>query len=238
MPLELAELAAGLPIAASFAMAGGISALREGRRRTALNEAVHELRRPLQTIALSVPASGDRVEAFESSLRMAAAAVDRLEGEINGRSAPEPIGTVSLRQLVEAAVGRWQIRASLEARTLSFQWEAGDAFLLGDDVQLAQVMDNVISNGLDHGSGEVAVEARQVGGVIRLLVANRKEAKSPGWRRRAQICGARISGRRRHGHGLRIVRRMAAQRGGSFHLREHGDRCEAVLELPLCGGLR
>jgi signal transduction histidine kinase len=238
VPLELAELAAGLPIAASFAMAGGISALREGRRRTALNEAVHELRRPLQAIALSTPASGDRAEAFESSLRMAAAAVDRLDAEINGSSAPEPIGTVPLRQVVEAAVVRWQIRASLEARALSLEWEAGDVFLRGDEVQLAQVMDNVISNGLDHGSGEVAVEAKRVGGVIRLLVANRKEANPPGWRQRAWRFGARMSGRCRHGHGLRIARRVAAQSGGSFHFREQGDRCEAVFQLPLAGGLR
>ncbi len=109
MPLELAELAAGLPMAASFAMAGGISALREGRRRSALNEAVHELRRPLQAIALTAPPPPEQATAFESSLQMAAAAVDRLDREINGGPAPEQVGVVPFRELVEAAVKRWEV---------------------------------------------------------------------------------------------------------------------------------
>jgi len=43
----------------------------------------------------------------------------------------------------------------------------------------------------------------------------------------------RLSGRARHGHGLRLVRRTAARHGGSFalHLGEQGT--SAVLELPL-----
>jgi signal transduction histidine kinase len=237
VPVELAELAAGLPIAASFVMAGGISALREGRRRTAMNEAVHELRRPLQALALSAPAS-DRVGAFESSLRLAAAAVDRLDCEINGRPAPELITAAPLRQLVESAVERWQVRASLEDRVVILEWQAGDPCLSGDADQLAQALDNLISNGLDHGSGEVTVVANQVDGVIRLVVANRKREKSVESRRQVRDLPTRISGRSRHGHGLRIVRRVAACSGGSFRLRQRGDRCEALLELPLPGGPR
>ena len=71
-------------MAASFAMAGGITAFREGRRRSSLNEAIHELRRPLQALALSLPRRLARAEAMRSALQMAAAAVDRLEREING----------------------------------------------------------------------------------------------------------------------------------------------------------
>lgn len=237
MPVELAELAAGLPIAASFAMAGGISALREGRRRTAMNEAVHELRRPLQTLALSAPAS-DRAEAFESSLRLAAAAVDQLDREINGRPAPGLTTAAPLRQLVESAVERWRIRASLEDRVVNLEWQGGDPCLPGDAVRLAQALDNLISNGLDHGSGEVTVVAHQADGVIRLVVTNHRRAESVESRRRVRDVPARISGRRRHGHGLRIVRRVAVCSGGSFRLRQRGDRCEAVLELPLFGGPR
>lgn len=236
MPLELAELAAGLPFAASFAMAGGISALREGRRRTALNEAVHELRRPLQVIAFLAPDSAEREEVLESSLRLAAAAVDRLECEINGGPSPDLVETIPMRPLVESAVERWQVRASLEDRVVNLKWEAGGPCLLGDPVELAQVVDNLISNGLTHGSGEVAVEAKLGDGCLRLVAGNRKRAKSaaPRWQRGLP---GRISGRRRHGHGLRIVRRFAARHGGSFRLRRLGDEYEAVLELPLPGGL-
>jgi signal transduction histidine kinase len=238
MPLELAELAAGLPFAASFAMAGGISALREGRRRTALNEAIHELRRPLQVIAFLAPGSADRAEALESSLRLAAAAVDRLDCEINGGPAPDPVEVTPVRPLVESAVERWRVRASLEGRVVNLKWEAGEASHLGDPVELAQVVDNLISNGVVHGSGEVSVEAKRVDDVLRLVVGNRKLSRAAGLRRRERDLAGRISGRRRHGHGLRIVRRVAARNGGSFRLRRRADRCEAVLELPLLGGSR
>jgi len=45
----------------------------------------------------------------------------------------------------------------------------------------------------------------------------------------------RLAGRRRHGHGLRIVRRVAARHGGSFRLRRSPSGTEACLELPLSG---
>lgn len=238
MPLELAELAAGLPFAASFAMAGGISALREGRKRAALNEAMHELRRPLQVIAFLPPHSSEQREVLESSLRLTAAAVDRLDCEINGRPAAEPIDCLAVRPLVEAAVERWRVRASLEKREVNLEWKAGDPSLRGDSSDLVFAVDNLINNGLVHGSGEVAVQASRVGSDLRLVVRNRKAAMPPESRRGVGGLGSRISGRCRHGHGLRIVRRAAARSGGSFSFRRHGDRCEATLEIPLAGGSR
>lgn len=238
MPVELAELAAGLPIAASFAMAGGISALREGRRRTALNEAVHELRRPLQAIALSSPAAAGREGAFESSLRMASVAIERLDREINGKPAPGRIGVVPLREVVEAAVERWHPRASREDRVLDLEWGAGDLCVPGSAVELTQALDNLISNGLDHGSGEVAVAAVRTDGLVRISVVTRQRTNKTTFRRAGRDAWARLSGRSRHGHGLRIVRRAVARSGGSFGLRRRGDRCEAVVELPVPGGRR
>lgn len=238
MPLELSELAAGLPIAASFAMAGGISALREGRRRTALNEAVHELRRPLQAMALATPVSPRRTGAFESSLQLAAAAVERLDREINGKPAPQRTDIVPLLQLVESTVARWQQRAAMERRTLRLNWEAGEPHLYGDAGQLTQLLDNLISNGFDHGKGEVTIEATRVEDVVCLLVANANRPRSRGSERATRTLGARLAGRSRHGHGLRVVRRVAAESGGCFRARRRGARHEALLELPVAGGPR
>lgn len=238
MPLELSELAAGLPIAASFAMAGGISVLREGRRRTALNEAMHELRRPLQAMALVTPASSQRASAFESSLQLAAAAIDRLDREINGKPALRRTDTVSLRQLVESTVARWHQRAALEGRALRLNWDAGEPHLCGDVVQLTQLLDNLISNGFDHGKGEVTIKAKRVEHVFRLVVVNENRPQSAGSKRASLTLGTRFAGRSRHGHGLRIVRRVAAENGGCFRLRRRGARHEALLELPLAGELR
>jgi signal transduction histidine kinase len=230
VPLELTELAGGLPMAASFAMAGGISVLREGRRRTALNRAVPELRRPLQAIALASPASPERAGAFESALWMAAAAVDRLDREINGGAAEARCGIVHLRPLVEAAASRWEPLASLDQRAVTLEFEGDDPGFLGDRIEIAQAVDNLISNAVVHGAGEIAVKVRAVDTVVRVVVLNRRREEGS---QRATRRLRRLSGRARHGHGLRIVRTAASRAGGSFRLRVCDDVCEARLELAL-----
>jgi signal transduction histidine kinase len=238
VPLELTELAAGLPMAVSFAMAGGISALREGRRRSALNEAMHELRRPLQAIALAAPPSPGRATTFESSLQMAAAAVDRLDREINGGAATEAVGVVPFRELVESAVARWESSASLADRAMNLKCEVGDPSLRGNRIEIARAVDNLISNAIVHGQGEVAVEVREVDRRVRLLVVNDKRVRRRSLPAMTRNLRRRLSGRARHGHGLRVVRRAAARHAGSFRLRCRGGMCEAVLDLPLGGGSR
>jgi signal transduction histidine kinase len=51
---------------------------------------------------------------------------------------------------------------------------------------------------------------------------------------------ARLTGRNRRGHGLEVVRSVAAKHGGRFALRHADDGSVAVLELPLAaaGGTR
>lgn len=232
MPVELAEIAAGLPFAVSFAMATGISALREGRRRSALNEAVHELRRPLQALAFSLPPDSGEGEAAESALRMAAAAVDRLDREINGEPAAALAEAVSVGPLVEAALARWRSHAAALDRSLRLTGEAAESVLPGSEEELVQALDNMISNGFEHGRGPVEIEVREQGGRLCLSVRD----GGPKHGRRTRRRDRRPPGR--HGHGLRIVRRVAALHGGSFRLWRSGGGTEARLDLPLAGEWR
>lgn len=230
MAVELAEIAAGLPMAASLAVASGITSLREGRRRTVLNEALHELRRPLQALALSLTADSPRPEARESSLQMTTAALERLDREINGgssRRAPHP---VEIRAMLEAAVERWRTPAGFHGKCLRVRWRAADPLVHGDEFELAQAVDNLISNAIEHGGCEVTIEVREVGDRLRLAVIDSGTPWSAGTRSRRPL--RRVGGRRRHGHGLRVVARAAAKCGGSFQLRRLGHRTEARLELP------
>jgi signal transduction histidine kinase len=234
MDLALAEIAAGLPMAASFAFAGGITTVREGRRRAALNEALHELRRPLQALALVTPPSGG--EKIDSSLHLAATALARLESEINGREIQEDLEPVPLRQLVEAAVARWRPRAELAGGALRLRWVGGLATLGGGGFAVAQALDNLIINAIVHGGGEVLIEVAELDGRVRLAVHDRGTG-GRAWRRSSMpSLLARLSGRSRHGHGLRVVRRTAARRGGRFRLRRSEQGTEAVLELPTASG--
>jgi hypothetical protein len=102
----LAEtVVAGWPTIATLALALGAERFRAGRRRSALNRAMHELRRPLQALALSVP---QVAPAGPAPLDLAIAALDDLDRQINRGGAAAEIGwrPVSARELAGAAVGR------------------------------------------------------------------------------------------------------------------------------------
>jgi two-component system sensor histidine kinase RegB len=233
----LAQIAAGWPLAASLAAAVGAQGLWAGRRRTALNEAVHELRRPLQALALTVPRAERAEPGIEWSLQMASAALERLDREINGEAAAAVHVPVPMRPLLESAVARWRSRAALAGGALTFEWRAGEALVDGDRCAISQALDNLIVNAIEHGGPAVAVAARFDGGRLRLSVADSGRGARPQSRREspAELI-ARLSGRRRHGHGLRVVRRTAAAHGGDFRLRCSQRGTEAVLELPLLPG--
>jgi signal transduction histidine kinase len=234
--LELAQVATSLPFAASLAMAGGITTLRERRRRTALNEAVHELRRPLQVLSLSLSTEAGSAERVGSSLRMTAAALERLEREINGEVLERAPAPFPLRPLIEAAAARWRVRGELGGGSLGLRWVAGDPWVLGDEVEVAQAVDNMISNAIEHGGGEVGIEAREDQGDFHLAVIDSGVGGDSKGRRRGTDLRARISGRRRHGHGLRVVERVAGSHSGCFELRRGPSGAEARLQLPLYRG--
>lgn len=231
--IELAEIVAGWPLAATMAAALAAQGLRAGRRRCALNEALHELRRPLQAIALAGAPTGSP-PVLESSVRLAAAALERLDREVNGGALQLPAETIELRPLLEAAVRRWKARASLGGGSLSLRWRAGRALVVGDRVGLAQALDNLLVNAIEHGGPEISVDARPHRGRVRIVIADSGRASRPAARRDTPAdVVARLSGRRRHGHGLAVVRQVAAAHDGRFALRRSERGSLALLELPL-----
>jgi signal transduction histidine kinase len=234
--IELAQIVAGWPLAATLAAVAAAQGLRAGRRRSALNEALHELRRPLQAIALAGSGRAGSPPVLESSVRLAAAALERLDREVNGGGLRQPPEEVELRSLLEAAVRRWQARASLGGGSLGLRWRAGRAVVIGDRVELAQALDNLIVNAIEHGGPEISADARPHKGRVRIVIADSGRAARPSNRRDAPAeVIARLSGRRRHGHGLGVVRQVAAAHGGRFALRRSERGSLALLELPLAG---
>jgi signal transduction histidine kinase len=234
--LELAQLIAAWPLGASLAAAVAVQGLRVGRRRTALNEALHELRRPLQALVLSAPSAQIAPTAIQGSVQMAATALERLEREINGEQMVSARVPISARPLLEAAVGRWKTRAAAGG-SVSLRWQAGEAIVDGDRCELAQALDNLIVNAIEHGGPEVVVEARTRPGRLRVSVVDCGRDSRPDLRREspAELI-ARLAGRRRRGHGLRVVKRVANAHGGDFRLHCSEQATEAVFELPLPEG--
>ena len=227
MAVELAEVAAGLPVAASFALAGGISSLREGRRRAALNEAMHELRRPLQALSLSLPVDAPAAAPVESSLRLATVALERLDREINGAALEGAVTVVLIGELIEEAARRWRQAASSGGGSLEVKWNGGETRVEGDRFDLSQALDNLLSNAIEHGGGEVRLEARLDGPWVCVSVTDTGAARG-----KHGSGGPHRDRRGRRGYGLRVVTRIARRHGGSFTLRRAGRGTEATLRLP------
>ncbi len=236
MTLDLAQVVSGWPLGVSLAAAIAAQGLQAGRRRSALNEALHELRRPLQALALAPVAGADSRAAITGSVQMAATALERLEREINGDARAAARVPIPVRPLLAAAVGRWRARAALAGGSLSLGGKVDEAMVEGDRCELAQAIDNLIVNAIEHGGPEIRVYARERRDRLHIVVADSGRAsRSPSRRESPAELIARLLGRSRRGHGLRVVRRTVAAHEGNFRLRHCERGTEAVIELPPAG---
>jgi signal transduction histidine kinase len=194
--------------------------------RRALNRALHELRRPLQALVLmeegsGQPAASPPAASRRGLLEVAASALQDLDGAVNGDRASRPLRRFSCREVVLAALERWRPMAA-QAGGFRVYWDAGPAPVEGDAVQMAQALDNLIANALEHGGPPVVVTGARVAGRIRVTIANGASHRAPGRERDP-----------RRGHGTEVVSRVASQHRGRFALCQTGSGCVAALELPL-----
>jgi signal transduction histidine kinase len=227
---------AGWPLAGALATALVGERLRAARRRAALNRAMHELRRPVQMLALSSGPS--RAAERGTPLDMVIAALTQLDREVNGghRRRHEIVGA---ENLVRGAVARWRPGASRHGVAITLRWRAGRTTVVADPAGVAQALDNLIANALEHGGPNVVVEGRSAGSKLRISVADDGVSA---WGRELsseERGSASRAGRgerdHRHGHGLEIVRAVAAAHRGRFAFQRTERGSVAILELPLAG---
>lgn len=226
-PLSLVVGAAGAawPLALTMAVVLAGDQVRSRRRRRALNERLHELRRPLQTLAL---ASSAPPSAGPDPLELALAALRDLDREVNGGDVDFARRPVEARMLAIAASERWRVRAAAAGRRIAVRWRCGDALADVDPVRVAQALDNLIANALEHGGGPITIEGARHRERIDLIV------RDGGSRRSSRL---REHPDPRRGHGLRLTRSLAKRGGGELRVRaQTRGGTVAALVLPLAGG--
>jgi signal transduction histidine kinase len=194
----------------------------EARRREELNAAIHELRRPIQAIAMATapphsPLNGNGTPPIE----LAIAALADLDRAVNGKPPPGR-RPVLLRPLVEGSLSRWRRAAALAGSRLELRWSADSAAVLGDPHRISQALDNLIVNAIEHGGPPVQVDAHLCPRGVRVAVRDHGPAEED-----------TPPGRSGSGHGLRIAAAIATEHGGRFAIRRDRSGTVAVLELPL-----
>jgi signal transduction histidine kinase len=118
--------------------------------------------------------------------------------------------------------------------SLELRWSAARALVTGDCNALGQALDNLIVNAIEHGGPTIVVAGRLHNGCLRIAVVDSGRATRLRSRRSSPAQAiARLSGRHHRGHGLSVVRRVAADHGGRFALRHSERGSLAVFELPL-----
>jgi signal transduction histidine kinase len=195
------------------------------RRRRELNRALHELRRPLQALTLLEEAAGPGqsagpVAARRGLIELLGLAAGDLDRAVNGGRPNPPVRSVSCHELVVASVERRRAETP-DADAIRVFWDAGPAIIEADPTRIAQALDNLLANAIEHGSPPVVITGARVAGNLRITVANRGSDPVPGRRDP------------RRGHGVPIVSEIAAAHGGRFALCQTGSGCVAALELPL-----
>ncbi len=214
----------GWPFGLTLALALGGERVRERRRRTALNRAMHELRRPLQALVLA----GASERRAREALQLTVAAAADLDREINQEPRAASHGPICLALVVHSAAERWRERAAAGERALRVSCHTGDAIVIADPLRLARALDNLVANALEHGTLHVDICATLGAGRARLAVADGGIAAQSSFL-------ASLRGRRdpRRGHGLSVVTDVAREHGGRFFWLRSERGSVAVIELPL-----
>jgi signal transduction histidine kinase len=201
--------------------------VRDARRTEELNRSLHELRRPLQALALAAHGSrpgtdGSDTGVAPAPLDLAICALTDLDRTVNGGPRLRRRRLLRPRPVVEAAIQRWAAVADPAGEAIGFEWRAGTAAVVADPGRLAQALDNLLANAFEHGIPPVRVGAAVRDRRMRITVEDRGPRVPRSTRR---------DGRRRR--GLELVAEIAREHGGTFELDAGSETTTAILEIPL-----
>jgi signal transduction histidine kinase len=191
----------------------GRRAVADAHRMRLIAEAEHELRGPLQAIALAAElderGDGRRVD-LRVELERARLALADLTAARSGRRASAGTEPVRLDRLVWRVATASDLAARRVGGGVHLDWSAGPVTIRANRGRLAQALGNLLANAVEHGGGQVRVSGRLTKRGIRVEV--------------------RDSGR---GHGLAIAAKAARDCGGTLTAARAGSGTAVAIELPV-----
>jgi signal transduction histidine kinase len=210
------------------------------RRMVRVASACHELRGALAAMRLALSrmeapvgrgAWLDNVEVLRAQHARALLATEDLES--NRGTAPERAidtsSSVDLESLVRRCVSSW---ATVHGRgRVVLDWRAGRPRVRGEAGRLAQALDNLVANAVEHGAGRVTVVGRLNPDSVTISVLDLGDGLERSLRDLRPA-----SWRSRRGHGLAIVRRAVEDHGGRMQLVRESSGTGVQIRLPLAPG--
>ena len=215
----LALLASGAAAGASATEAFRSRRLISRLRAVALCS--HELRGALTAIGAAMSRFEGPSEASERSrlaaLRhgydralLVARDLEEARGALPVRSVRRP-ELVDLQEVAARVVDAWNVSMPGGVQEVALDWRAGTAHVQGYPMRLAQALDNLVANAVEHGRGPVTVTGRMNGSHVSVCVLDRG----------AGLVGPLVdvrprSWQARRGHGLVIARHAVELHGGTL----------------------
>ena len=197
------------------------------RRLELVAEAEHELRGPLTALALGLESArrrgaGGLVGPFEHEVGRARLALADLGAARHGRRTPARPAPVALGPLLADAAAAAEPGARAAGRALRLSVAAELPTVRADRDRLAQALDNVVANALEHGGRRVELRGRRTTGGVALEVAD----DGGGFRRFRAPWGSD------RGRGLRIAARAVEEAGGRLSVESGESGARVRLDLP------
>lgn len=136
--------------------------LADHERMRLIAEAEHELRGPLQVIALAAPGE------LQPELERLRIALADLAAARSGRRADAGVEPVRLDRLVWRTATASDLAARRVGGGVHLDWSAGPVTVRANRGRLAQVLANLLANAVEHGGGQVRVVGRRMKHGIRV----------------------------------------------------------------------
>jgi hypothetical protein len=184
----------------------GRRVVQDSERLRLVAEAEHELRGPLQAMALALGSN----PVVRPDIERARVALADLAAARGGRRAAVGDEVVRLDRLVWRAATASDLAARRAGGGVHLDWSAGPVTIRASHGRLAQAIGNLLANAVEHGGAQIRVSGRKTKRGIRVEV--------------------RDSGR---GHGLTIAAKAIHEAGGTLTAARAGSGTAVAIELPI-----